>query len=104
MRAVLAEEPAAVGAEVFDGDLRSRRAGRDQRGCHLLIHHHGDIGHQDIAVGVFLRHIRHDRRAVGQDDLALGVQLRGLNGDGNVGHDRLAFGVGFGDLRGKGLH
>ena len=29
MRAVLAEEPAAVGAELLDGDLRRRRAERD---------------------------------------------------------------------------
>ena len=61
MRAVLAEETAAIGAQVLDGDLRGGRAFGHALGVHLLIHHHrlAVRAVHRVALVIRLGHLRH---------------------------------------------
>jgi hypothetical protein len=104
MSAVLAEEAAAIGTKVFDCNLRRSRSHRDGLSGHLSINHHRNVGHQHVAVGIFLNDVGYHRSAIGHHRLTFGIQLLLRHGDCNVGHDGLTFIVGFLNLSSVRFH
>jgi len=100
MRGVGVDIAAAVGAEHFNGDLRGDGALHNDLFVHFLIHHHGDVGDDRLALGIQLGDIHHHGDAVGQDGLSFVIPLGCLHHDRQVCGHALAFGIGLLDLDG----